>query len=139
MTGKKEYKRNFIITGTFIRAQISSLFSTGIDWSITFLLTDFMNLWYVVSAITGACSGGITNFFINRHWVFKANIYNKTKQFYRYILVWICSIVLNITGTVFFVEIAGFHYMVAKVATAILVAIGFNFLMQKKFVFKFST
>ena len=149
MVELRQHKTPFYFWATFIRAQISSIISTCIDWTVTFILTDWLNVWYVISTITGATSGGITNFLLNRHWTFysgtdhkKYNTGNDSEikgQFVRYIVVWSGSILLNTLGTIFFTEITHLNYLLSKAITAIIVAFSFNFLMQKKYVFRFTT
>lgn len=56
----------------------------------------------------------------------------------RYFLIWLGSTGFNTGGTVFFVEVFGWHYLVAKTITAVIVAVGYNFNMQKYFVFRLS-
>ena len=120
----------------FIKAQTASLTASLIDFSITYTLTSVGGQWYVLSSAAGVVSGGIVNFLLGRYWVFNAVNEKTIKQGFRYILVWFSSMFLNMDGTIFFTEIAGFYYIVSKLLTAILVGIFFNYYFQKAFVFK---
>lgn len=77
--------RNSIVT--FAKAQLSSFVSTINDFSITWALTSLMGFWYVLSSFTGAAIGCITNFMINRNWVYKTATSKKTTQIFKYLCV----------------------------------------------------
>ncbi len=142
MVGIRKNKAVAVLCSTLFKAQISSIIATGVDWFITFSLTHWFGTWYVISTIVGATTGGITNFIVNRNWTFNTADCRKNPvykgQFIRYVLVWSCSIVLNTFGTVLLTEVAMLNYMIAKIITAITVAICFNFFMQKNYVFRFT-
>ena len=48
----------------FISAQIAAFIGTAVDFITVILLTEFFNLWYVVSNAIGATFGAITNFLL---------------------------------------------------------------------------
>jgi putative flippase GtrA len=144
MVGVKGNKPFAVFCSAFFKAQASSIIATGVDWSLTFALTQWLHTWYVLSSIIGATCGGVTNFLLNKNWTFNANKADYKKNaiisvlFFRYMLVWSGSILLNTFGTIFFTEVASFNYMVSKALTGTIVAIGFNFFMQKNYVFRFT-
>ena len=119
----------------FIRSQIASFGASVVDFSITYMLTSFAGLWYIFSTTSGVVSGGIANFLLGRYWVFNASNGKKLNQVFKYILVWAFSMLLNLSGTIFFTEIMGMYYMVSKLLTGILVGILFNYNLQRVFVF----
>lgn len=141
MIGEKK-NRTIAFCITLFKAQVSSLIATGVDWFLTFSLTQWFGTWYVASTIVGATTGGVTNFILNRNWTFQSADCRKTMilrgQIIRYALVWLGSIALNTFGTVFLTEVVMFNYMVSKIITAITVAISFNYFMQKNYVFRYS-
>jgi len=109
-----------------------------VDFSVTILLTEACGLWYLFSTSTGSVVGGITNFIINRRWVFKATEGKRSWQAVRYFLVWSGSILFNISGVYLLTNFGHINYVVSKVITAVMVGIFFNFLLFKKFVFNTS-
>lgn len=121
---------------TFFKAQFSSLFATGIDFSVTIACHELLHLHYMVSVFAGAMAGALGNFFINRYWSFKAEKQNVTNQGLKYLLVWFGSILLNMSGVYFLTEYSNMQYLLSKILTAIVVGIGFNYVLQKKYVFK---
>ncbi len=121
---------------TFIKYNISSIIATLIDFLVLVILTEFFAVWYLISAIAGAISGGITSFILGRNWAFKKKYGNIYKQVIRYAITWVGSILLNVGGLYFFVDILSIQYILAKVIVSVLVGIFFNYLMQKYFIFK---
>lgn len=128
----------------FAEAQTSSLISTAVDFALTGILVEFTGLWYVYATLLGAISGGAANCTINYCWTFSGSEQRKRTIFIRYIMVWVGSLILNTSGTALVANIIshdgtekGFStVMEAKTLVAILVAIFWNFMMQKKFVYK---
>ena len=128
----------------FLEAQTSSLISTAVDFLITAVLVRFCGYWYVIATCLGSIGGGITNGIINYKWAFKGSEQRKRDITYRYILVWIGSLILNTAGTALVANIISHDgtakafgtVMESKTFVAVLVAIFWNFMMQKHFVYK---
>lgn len=128
----------------FLEAQTSSLLSTFVDFAVTAILVKFVGLWYVISNVIGAISGGSINCIVNYNWAFKGTEQRKRTIFYRYLLVWFGSIFLNTSGTTLLANIISHDgtpkglgtVMESKTIVAVLVAIFWNYLMQKKYVYK---
>jgi putative flippase GtrA len=120
----------------FLRAQVSSLLSTIVDFGITILLKELFGVNYLVSSSTGSILGGVTNFVLGRRWVFKAAELPPGAQVIRYCLVWGGSILLNIGGVWLLTGIGNINYLYSKILTTVLVGIFFNYLLQNKYVFK---
>ena len=57
-------------------------------------------------------------------------------QLNRYVLVWIGNFLLNVSGLWVLIHYTGLNGMLAKVLTAVMVAVGYNYVLQKRFVFK---
>jgi putative flippase GtrA len=124
------------LSGTFIKAQFSSIISTLIDFLLTHFLTGTVGLWYLFSSSLGTVTGGCVNFMLGRFWVFNARKQKKTFQAKRYVLVWAGSLLLNTLGVYVLTEILKLHYMLSKAMVAVIVGVSFNFYLQKSFVFK---
>ena len=132
--------------GTFVefcKAQISSLVATSIDFAVTAFLFQVCEVYYVCSTFLGAVSGGIVNCIINYKWTFYGCRQSKVAVMLRYSLVWIGSILLNTWGTAVGARVLSGNTLVeldsvilAKVIVAVLVAVVWNFMMQKYFVYR---
>ena len=121
---------------TFTKAQLISLLATGIDFGVSFLLVKVMGAPYLAGSATGTITGGTTHFLISRNWVFSAQEKKWTGQLSRYLLVWIGNLILNVSGLYLLVHFAGMNFMIAKVLIAVSIAVFYNYVLQKRFVFK---
>ncbi len=121
---------------TFVKANISSLTATAIDYMITIALVTFLSVDPVIASVTGTLFGGIANFFIGRYWVFQSREARVHQQAIRYVLVWIGNLILNASGMYLLTNIAKVYYLISKVIVSITVGVGYNYFLHKKFVFK---
>ncbi|MGV3595262.1 MAG: GtrA family protein [Sediminibacterium sp.] len=121
---------------TFVKAQAASLAATIVDFSVFILLTEWLNCWYLAASITGTISGGVTNFLLGRVWVFDATQGKIPRQALKYVLVWIGNLLL-VSGGVFVVtEYARITPLASKIIVSLIVGFTYNYMLQKKFVFK---
>jgi putative flippase GtrA len=121
---------------TFTKAQIASLLATGVDFLTTFLLIRFAGAPIVPAGATGTLCGGFTHFTVSRNWVFSAREGKWAAQLNRYALVWIGNFLLNTSGLWLITRYTGIQGMFAKVVVAVTVAVCYNYVLQKRFVFK---
>ena len=125
--------------GSFLRAQLSSGIATIADFGTLALLTEWGGVWYVASTAVGAIAGAITNFLINRYWVFEGASEVKgrgvVRQSWRYTLVSVGSWGLNVAGVWWITESWGVYYIWSKAGVAILVGIAYNYPLHRWFVF----
>ena len=120
----------------FLKAQAASITATGVDFLVSFILGRYFGCWYVLASAIGTIMGGLVHFAISRHWVFGASGANVFHQALKYILVWLVYLLLN-TGLVFLLtQYGGINYLVSKMMVAVSLAVGYNFFLHKRFVFK---
>jgi putative flippase GtrA len=120
---------------TFIKAQTSSIISTLIDFSVTVIFKEFFKFWYLIASIAGTFAGGATNFALGRHWVFDAKGKTMYRQIIKYIITWLGNLLLTTLGVFFVTHYIGLSYIISKVIVAVVVGVGYNYMLQKKFVF----
>jgi putative flippase GtrA len=133
-----------VIMITFTKAQIASILATAVDFAVTFLLLHVVGRMVVggmvfggvASGAIGTICGGITHFMVSRNWVFQAQEGKWAAQLNRYVLVWTGNLLLNISGLWLLIHYAGIKAMLAKVIVAVTVAVCYNYILQKRFVFK---
>ena len=94
-------------------------------------------MWYAYATLLGAFSGGLVNCGINYRWVFHAFGLKKKYVALRYVFVWIGSIAFNTLGTWRLTELTGMNYIISKTIVAVLVAVLWNYQMQRTFVFHY--
>ena len=121
---------------TFIKANVASITASLVDYLVTVLAASYFKTDVVVAGVAGTVIGGIVNFTLGRHWVFTAKQHSVYAQAGKYMLVWIGNLILNATGMYLLAKVAGVHYMIAKALTSISVGLGYNYVLQKKYVFR---
>lgn len=121
---------------TFIKAQAASLAATIVDFAVTIILVEVFHCWYLAASVIGTISGGVANFVLGRRWVFKATEKGIPIQAIKYLLVWMGNLVL-VSGGVYVVTNYGrINYVLSKILVSVVIGSTYNYLMQKRFVFK---
>lgn len=121
---------------TFLKSQAASLIASGVDFLVTIFAVEILGLWYVAATVIGTISGGITHFAIGRNWVFNAADKNIPTQATKYFLVWNGSLLLNASGVYALTHYLGLNYIFSKITVSLLVGFFYNFILQKRYVFK---
>ncbi len=121
---------------TFIKANVASLSASAFDYVVTIALVTFFNVDPFKASITGTVCGGVVNFFMGRHWVFQSRNALLHHQALKYLLVWAGNLLLNAGGLFLLLKVLHLHYLPSKIAVSLVVGFGYNYFMQKKFVFK---
>ena len=131
----------------FLRAQLSAQFATLADFILTYVCFEWLGIYYVLATSIGAITGGIINCVINYKWAFATKDCQFKWVFFKYILVWIGSFILNVGGVYLLVEFmqnnthlweraSGFYLIIAKVIASIIVSVGWNYVLHRYFVFQ---
>jgi len=120
----------------FWKVNIAAIIASLADFLFTFLLKYIGHLDAVLASILGTIFGGVINFLIGRVWVFKTSQTNFSEQGKKYFLIWLGNLLLNASGVYLLIKIMEVQYLIAKMITAITVAIGYNYPLQKGYVFK---
>ena len=121
---------------TFGKAETSAIVASVVDFSLSFLLVQAVGTWYAQASFFGALAGGIINCYVNYQWVFDKQEQRKPYIVLKYFVVWSISILLNTSGTWFFTELSGVNFIIIKAIVAVVVAILWNYQMQRIFVFR---
>jgi len=121
---------------TFLKANVSSLVASFCDYLITIFLVRFFQINVVAASAVGTICGGVINFLIGRYWAFSSKQDNATNQAGRYFLVWLGNLGLNTGGLYLLTLFTPIHYVPAKLIVSTVVAVGYNYPLQKLFVFK---
>lgn len=121
---------------TFTKAQTASVIASAVDFMVTWLLVRQLQAPPIPGSVTGTICGGVTHFLISRNWAFSAQEKKWTGQLSRYIPVWIGNLVLNASGLWLLKDVVGLPFWPSKIVTAIGIAVFYNYVLQKRFVFK---
>ena len=88
----------------FIRAQLSAQVATVVDFLVSIVLNQGFGIYYVYATLTGSVSGGLVNCAINYKWTFHTEDCGPMYVLFKYLLVWLGSIGLNLWGTYLLTE-----------------------------------
>ena len=119
-----------------LKAQVASAAGTAIDFLTTIVCVEYFHSWYLLATALGNAAGGITNFYLGRHFVFNESRQRARPQGIRYFIVWLSSMLLNAAGVYVFTQLLHTNYLYSKVLVSLVVGIGFNYFMQLHFVFR---
>lgn len=120
----------------FVKAQLTSLSASLIDFSTTVFLVKVCGADKLYAGMAGVIAGGIFHFTVSRRWVFDAIDRNRYLQIAKYILVWLGNFVLNAGGLFILLNYTHINYIISKIVVSVTVGICYNYLLQKRFVFK---
>ncbi len=146
--GRKNGKYQSVVI--FLKAQLSAQFASLVDFLFTILLATLFDVYYLHATFIGSVVGGVVNCVINYRWVFQSSGCKKVHVAVKYILVWGGSICLNTWGTFVMTEwltdmnwvngLLGQYidnvFILSKIVVAVLVALFWNYHMQRLFVYK---
>ncbi len=134
----------------FVKAQTTAIVATGVDFLLTLAVFTLLPLQYLTATLIGAIGGGVVNCVVNYRWTFCVQGLSKYSVAWRYIVVWVISILFNIWGTYYLTELlrhtaflwrglawlGEYRFMTAKALTAVWVAVFWNYNMQARFVYR---
>lgn len=119
---------------TFLKAQLSAFLGAVVDYLVMLALTELYHVPYRYSIMLGGIVGAIINFTINRYWTFDVHR-SAALQLPRFALMVLGSILLKSNGTYIITELLGTNYKVSRLMMDALVAFGFNYPLQRYWVF----
>ena len=106
-----------------------------VDFGLLYVLTEYLNLYYVVSATLSFIAGLLVNYFISITWVFaKAGASKHIVEFIYFASIGIIGLLLNGLILWFITESFDIYYMYSKLIAAVIVYL-WNFLARKYFLF----
>ena len=120
----------------FAKAQMASFLASMVDYGITVLSVELLGFWYLAGSSTGTIVGGITNFSLGRHWVFRGGERERHIQLVRYLLVWTGYLSLATSGVYLLTHFGHYNYIVSKLSVSLFLAIAYNYPLQKMYVFR---
>ncbi|SRR5690606_3331573 len=120
----------------FLRAQLSAFVGGLSDLGIYSFCYKVLAISAPFSNVISGSLGAVVNFTINRYWSFNNTGKSIESQLWKFILVVVGSIALKSLGIHFFVDVWNWHFILSKLIVEIVVSLGFNFTLQKFWVFK---
>lgn len=124
----------------FLKAQVSAFVGGITDYSIMIFFTEVFHVHYTISIVIGGVIGAVVNFSLNNKWTFHSNDIpyknSMRSQLIRFVLVALNSIFLKSTGTFAITTYMMIDYKISRLITDLFVSIGFNYTLQRYWVFK---
>jgi putative flippase GtrA len=120
---------------TFFKSTLTSIFTTALDFATLTGLVEGFGVDYVLATWLGTVVGSLSNFTINRLWAFEARDQPHTGQFLRFVVVQAAASLWHALGVWGLTHFLGIPYLGSKVITSILVYLGWNYPMNRWFVF----
>ncbi|SFH94191.1 GtrA family protein [Pisciglobus halotolerans] len=104
-----------------------------IDYSLLYILTEFIGFNYIISAAISFIISTIYNYIASMYWVFVSKYTsNRQKELKIFILLSISGLIINQILLAILVEQFYIHYMISKIVVTIIVMI-WNFITRKIF------
>jgi putative flippase GtrA len=126
-----------MITRTSLgRSILTSIFTTALDFGTLMGLVELAHVDYRVATFIGTVVGFLANFTINRQWAFAATSGPLHWQFVRLLPVQAGSTLLQTGGVWLFDAVFDLRYWVAKIAVSALVYLGWNYPMNRFWVYR---
>jgi len=120
--------------GSLARNAVSSGLATVADFTMVSLLVTAISLEPVLATVLGCALGAVTNFSINRAWVFQSRQHPMLRAG-RYGLVSLFSAGLNTGGVALILLLPDTDYRIAWIVARLLVYLAWNYPMQRAYVF----
>ena len=120
----------------FAKAQVSAFLGGLIDFGIMVILTQVLGLFYVYSILISGIIGAFANFSINKYWTFEQSDLGSHNQLIKFSLVVMGSILLKSLGTFLLTNVLSIDYKISRIITDAFVCFGFNYLLQRFWVFR---
>lgn len=106
-----------------------------VDFSLLFVLTEFLNIHYLASAAIAFLLGLTTNYILSIVWVFsKRRIRSRWFELGIFAVIGIVGLALNELFIWFFTEHIHFHYLLSKIVSTVFVYL-WNFFARKSILF----
>jgi len=107
-----------------------------VDFGLLFVLTDLVNIHYLISAAISFLLGLATNYWLSIIWVFNRRILtNKSLEFGIFAFIGIIGLGFNELFIWFFTEYVHFHYLLSKIVSTVFVFL-WNFIVRKFILFR---
>lgn len=120
----------------FFKFAVVGLGGTVVNIGILYSLTEYFNVYYILSALIAFCIALTFNFICNTLWTFGDNMRTDiARKYSSFFLVSVCALLVNIVFLYIFTEFLRIYYIVSQVI-AIGIALMINFIGNKIWTFR---
>ncbi|MCL2485687.1 MAG: GtrA family protein [Endomicrobia bacterium] len=134
------FLNNFLKVGNntyvqFVKYFFASGMALFVDFSLLFILTDFVGVYYILSATISFIAGLITAYILSKKFIFaKSSISNTKAEFLVFAAIGIAGLIINNLMLWTLTDKLGFYYMYSKFFTAFVTYL-WNFFARKYIIF----
>jgi dolichol-phosphate mannosyltransferase len=107
-----------------------------LNLAIIYALTNYIHMWYMISAIVAIECSILWNFYLNTKVTFNYRFSNRSEisaAVFKYHLLSFASTIINLTALFTFTEFLNIYFMFSEIL-AIMLAFGINYLVSARYV-----
>ncbi len=121
----------------FSKFTIAGIICALINLFVLFFLTEFLHVYYLISAVISFIVGTSTNFTINKTWTFREKFNHRlfTKSL-KFLIINLFTLMINIALLFFLTEFFHIYYLISQIFAMGITGI-LNFLCHKKLTFSY--
>lgn len=124
------------VLSQYYRYILAGFLVVAIDFIILFFLTDFIHLYYLISACCAYVFASTVHYFISVNYIFeKSNISNKYYEFLLFFFLGIIGLFLFELLLYYFTDKLGIYYLTSKIIVSGIM-FTFNFATRKILLFR---
>jgi dolichol-phosphate mannosyltransferase len=134
LVGYLSYKKEVILQ--FLKFAFVGLIGTFVNIFILYMLTEYLKVYYIISAFFAFIVAVTFNFIFNKIWTFGEKIFEKIfEKYVRFFLVSLSALLVNILFLYIFTEFLGIYYIISQIL-AIGISLIINFIGNKIWTFQ---
>ncbi len=118
----------------FIKFSLIGVLNTIIHYTVFYYLYSIIGFHHLMASATGFGLAVVHSFLLNKHWTFRHHQASRY-QFSKFIVISLFSLVINLSGMIFFVELLVFNPLLAQLIM-IAFTLVINFVGNKYWSFK---
>ena len=116
----------------FFKFGVGGVIAFIVDYLSLYLLTEFLNVYYLISSIISFLLSIIVNYILSIKWVFDIKKKQSFKDVIIFTLLSAIGLLINLLVMYLSVEVFKIHYMIGKLIATFIVMI-WNFVTRKMF------
>jgi putative flippase GtrA len=116
----------------FFKFGVVGVIAFIVDYLSLYLLTEFLNVYYLISSIISFLLSIIVNYILSIKWVFDIKKKQSFKDVIIFTLLSAIGLLINLLVMYLSVEVFKIHYMIGKLIATFIVMI-WNFVIRKMF------
>jgi len=121
-------------TTRFFRYTLTGGLSTSFDFLLLFIFTEFLGIYYLVSAIIAYAIANTLNYSINRNWAYKGTKRKPWQGYIIFLVINFTTLLIIVVLLSILVEFFGVYYLVARIAVGVVIGI-LNFIANARISF----